>query len=156
MLVAMTATLLSVGPVDAQNQDADRRRSFYLTKERFHANEALQACVAGYHMASAFEILDPSNLKYDTTLGLTTDDSGAGPPALNHGYVRTGFNARTDRYPGRANCNNWTSTSATDHGTTMLLDAPTLYTVTVDSPWNAYALGCDAARKVWCVQDSPR
>jgi hypothetical protein len=46
-------------------------------------------------MASMWEISDPSNLRYDTQLGVTTADSGFGPPAGTSfvaffGWVRTG------------------------------------------------------------------
>jgi hypothetical protein len=40
-------------------------RSFYLTKVSVQGNAATSACAGGYHMASQFEMVDPSNLKYD-------------------------------------------------------------------------------------------
>jgi hypothetical protein len=64
-------------------------RKFYLTQDKFNGSEALTACAEGYHMASLWDIFDISNLNYDTTLGLTYDDSGSAPPSDN-GWIRTG------------------------------------------------------------------
>ena len=58
----------------------DARRSFYLTKTTHTGAQALAACAEGYHMASLWEILNPSNLRYDTELGVVVGDSGFGPP----------------------------------------------------------------------------
>src|SRR5207245_10636606 len=69
---------------------ANGRRRFYLTNESFQGNQAITACASGYHMASRFEILDVSVLQYDTGKGLTTDDSGAGPPSMAASYESPG------------------------------------------------------------------
>src|SRR5512133_3687902 len=66
-----------------------RPGNFYLTKTSHNGAEALTACAAGYHMASFWEIRDPSNLRYNTAYGYKTDDSGLGPPTAG-GWIRTG------------------------------------------------------------------
>ena len=79
-LAALTP-LVSRGQGDIKNPfNRDPRKSFYLTRVTHNASQALSACAEGYHMASLWEIHDPSNLRYDTELGFTTDDSGFGPP----------------------------------------------------------------------------
>src|SRR5437763_13875468 len=75
-----------------------RPRRFYLTKATFQGNQVLDACARGFHMAPRFEILDVSTLRYDARIGLTSDDSGSGPPSQPpahspqepHGAVRDG------------------------------------------------------------------
>jgi hypothetical protein len=57
-----------------------RPGNFYLTKTTHNGGQALTACAAGYHMASIWEIHDPSSLRYSTVYGFTEDDSGLGPP----------------------------------------------------------------------------
>ncbi len=58
-------------------------RKFYLTKTYHNGAQALSACATGYHMASMWEIHQPSNLRYDTDLGFIVADSGFGPPVLH-------------------------------------------------------------------------
>ena len=60
---------LAVGP-----KHKDSRRAFYLSQNGVPADQALAACVPGFHMASLYEILDPSSLRYDTSLGLSFED----------------------------------------------------------------------------------
>ena len=69
----------------ASTASAEKARKFYLTQTGFTGSQALTACANGYHMASLWEILDPSNLRYNTTLGFTTQDSGFGPPSIARG-----------------------------------------------------------------------
>src|SRR5262245_4784184 len=84
--------------------DAAKARKFYLTQSIFTGSEALTACAKGYHMASLWEILYVSNLKYDTKLGLTLPDAGFGPP-IEFGWIRTGSdNDNSSNTPGIANC----------------------------------------------------
>jgi len=49
---------------------------FYLTTTTHDGDSALTACGPGFHMASLWEIHDPSDVEYDTTRGLTSADSG--------------------------------------------------------------------------------
>jgi hypothetical protein len=71
----------------------------------FDGNETLTACAKGYHMASIWEILDTSNLSYNTDLGVIVDDSGSGPPNAIEGWIRTG-DVTSDHF---TNCKAWTS-----------------------------------------------
>jgi hypothetical protein len=105
-------------------------------------------------MASMWEILDPSNLRYDTTLGLTQEDSGSGPPEIQFGWVRTGRYASTLPFEGAGNCGAWTSNNSEDHGTAVMLrgiwQGPGTSPI---EPWSAAAGSCNTQVMVWCVQD---
>lgn len=155
-LLALVATFVSTAPLvgHGQGQTPFGLRRFYLTNTQHNGSEALTACAKGYHMASLFEIFDPSNLKYDTALGLTTEDSGFGPPKLG-GWIRTG-NLLSDNSDivGQGNCNVWSSSDILDHGTEVRL--PVFWEVgepTRISPWDGAAIRCNAPIHVWCVQD---
>ena len=68
---------LSLWPsTSAQIAPPFSQRRFYLTPTEHDGAHALAACSADFHMASLWEIFDPSNLVYDTTLGFRRDDSG--------------------------------------------------------------------------------
>jgi hypothetical protein len=130
-------------------------RKFYLTQSTFDGNEALTACADGYHMASLWEIFDVSNLRYDTTLGFTSADSGFGPPTNEGGWIRTGFDSDGTASPGRGNCLAWTSDIVTDAGSGVILSndwfvEPTAINI---SPWFGFAGSCATENNVWCVQD---
>ena len=125
--------------------------SYYLTKGTFAGDQILSppaatpACDPGFHFASFLEIIDVSNLKYDTARGRTGDDSGSGPPVFTNGWVRSGGG------PGEtAECRTWTSHSAGDSGQTnrLIADHP-------NAPWITppQLFGCNLAVPVWCVQD---
>ena len=133
----------------------DTRRAFYMTQDAFDGSQAPTACTAGFHMASIWEILDPSALKYDTTLGLTRADSGGGPPSGFAGWVRTGWAASAVETLGAANCNGYTSNDATLFGTRVGLGANWGTDVSRVSPWVPLTTTCNGspATKVWCVQD---
>ena len=57
-------------------------RGYYLTKGTITGSKVLTACASGYHFASIWEILNTSDLHYNTTLGRTNANSGNGPPAV--------------------------------------------------------------------------
>jgi hypothetical protein len=68
------------------------------------------------------------------------------------GYISTGTTGDT----GQDNCSAWTSDSASERGSTILLInfweailPPGINTL----PWSGQVFGCDAALHVWCVQD---
>jgi hypothetical protein len=132
-------------------------RKFYLTQTTRDGSQALAACAGGYHMASLWEIHDPSNLHYDTTLGFTLADSGSGPPSspLASGWIRTGSQSSATGVPGVGNCQAWTSNSSADRGTEVFLpDVWNSPGVTLVSPWfTPLPSTCDNTRRVWCVQD---
>lgn len=150
LLVVAVAALLQ--PAGAASSDKGSRK-FYLTKTGHVGNEALTACAGGYHMASVWEISDPSNLRYDTEFGATLADSGFGPPSgetLTTGWIRTGSRASLSSPSGTANCNAWTV------GTNIGLGSTAWFTNT----WNNFpaslrtdAAECGSAVHVWCVQD---
>lgn len=131
-------------------------RQYYLTEGDYNGTAALSACHDGYHMASLWEIFDPSALKYNTYLGYTKADSGQGPPTSpprsRGGWVRTGYTSDTSDTPGQGNCNVWTSDSSIHWGTQARL--PHDWTVEHDiNVWQVGAAGCDSSQQVWCVQD---
>jgi hypothetical protein len=134
----------------AWNPDAARK--YYLTTSFVNGAAALGACSADYHMASLFEIIDTSHLRYETSLGSTTADSGSGPPELT-GWIRTGNTASVANVAGQANCNGWASSANGDRGTAAFLTTDWTASATVRSPWSAGPLPCDSPTRVWCVQD---
>jgi hypothetical protein len=127
-------------------------RQYYLTKNDYNGADADTACASGYHMASLWEILDPSNLKYNTDLGRTMSDSGQGPVINIYGWVRTGYYNSTSGTPGAANCNVWTSSSAFELGTYAKL--PTNWPAGQDiQVWEVSTRNCGSLESVWCVED---
>jgi hypothetical protein len=94
-------------------------------------------------MASIFEILDTTSLRYDTTLGFQTADSGSGPPSgdnglLHAGWVRTGYISSPYSGPnspqrfysdpingGTDNCEAWTNGGNRSSGTVAFLRVKT-------------------------------
>jgi hypothetical protein len=136
-------------------------RRFYLTKAVVPGNQAITACARSFHMASRVELASPSLFAYDTTLGVTTDDSGAGPPSAAAvydapgptGWVRTGGGSQyTDAAgaPGSAftNCSAWSTGSHDAFGTVAFL------TDRFGSPlWDGGSRRCDQTFHVWCVED---
>ena len=133
----------------------DPRKSYYVTASNHNGIQALTACADGYHMASLWEILDPSNLRYNTQLGATSDDSGFGPPtaASSEAWIRTGGGASNSETVGIGNCNAWTSASHDDFGSVVRLDSPWDAPGEKVSPWFTFTAPCSAPIKVWCVQD---
>lgn len=128
-------------------------RQYYVTKDHYPANQALTACAPGYHMASMWEIVDPSNLKYNTSLGLTKDDSGQGPPVAVQGWVRTGYVANSDGGTGVSNCNAWSAT--TGGGSSASLEENWTGDNANFGVWYTYGYLCNPAfgLRVWCVED---
>jgi hypothetical protein len=121
-------------------------RSYYLTTANFDGSQVLAACAAGYHAADIFEIHEPSNLSYNTALGLTQPDSGTGPPVGAQGWARTSG--------GGHSCNLWTSNASSDVGTTFELDPVYSDSPTVLAPWLASGpLTCNFQFPVWCLQN---
>jgi len=133
------------------------RRQYYLSNDMYTGSGALTACSAGYHMASVWEIYDPSNLEYNSTLGVTYDDSGFGPPTLviASGWVRTGYSARTANGDiGLPNCGAWTSSSSESYGTYLRLVSAWDNASSIDFfIWDAATIGCNSIWRVWCVAD---
>jgi hypothetical protein len=126
-------------------------RQYYLTPSgSYDGSEATSACAEGYHMASIWELLDLSNLTYNTTLGSQKADMGEGPPTHADGWVRTGNDASTTGEGGQANCSGYTS--ATGKGTVAWLPSDWESPGSTIGPWRVGDEDCDDAR-VWCVED---
>ncbi len=143
--------------------DSMGRKKFYLTTEFFRAFEAPGACDEGFHMASLFEMIDPSDLVYDVGRGTVQADSGLGPPTgsltLNLGWVRTGYSANRVGDDGRGNCEAYADPMPgfSDVGSVVSLQ-PFLGAARAVSPWSTSGGGppdaeCYADNRVWCVQD---
>jgi len=138
-------------------------RQYYLTDiDSYYSDAAIGACASGFHMANLFEIADPSNLSYGYSLtdAHTTADSATGPPTQRSGWVRTGYEARTDDAPGVGNCSNWVSTSASDYGTVAYISAEWTdpsrggsIAVVSGTPWASFAQECNLGARVWCIED---
>ena len=134
------------------------RRKYYLTTATWNGDQADESgvCEPGFHLASFWEIHEPSTLRYDTTLGDLQGDSGEGPPSDLSGWVRTGFLSTSAPSPGDGNCNAWTSDSGAAFGTIVNLTrdwdeaGATLDALEI---WVARARACDLASRVWCIQD---
>ncbi|MFX1355392.1 MAG: hypothetical protein ACFFGP_15675 [Promethearchaeota archaeon] len=165
-LALLTATFLgylawgrdeaSASSVQAPLTTSAFMRQYYLTDTPtgFTGADADTACAAGYHMASLYEILDTSNLKYNTDLGASRWDSGEGPPGGVPviGWVRTGNYRYTDAIPGKGNCDAWSSSSSEHSGTFAAL--PDRWDTGQDiHVWNVDTLPCDTEEAVWCVED---
>lgn len=129
-------------------------RQYYQTLDRYYGDEALTACASGYHMASLWEILDPSNLRYNSELGYQRGDSGQGPPTAWGGWVRTGYSSYyTSSTAGWANCDAWTSDDSDYWGTYVSLYRDWDSTARDIHVWNAGTYRCNTHYPVWCVED---
>jgi hypothetical protein len=162
MLISPTTTRGK--SVLAQSQTAWTARTFYLSKATVQGNAPLSACSSGYHMASLWEIYNVSGLRYDTSLGLTQDDSGNGPPAgagvTVSGWIRTGNLASSLGPAGASNCMNWKSNSSHDTGSAVYLNPqwsqPSAWQNIVIWSWmgtQTTGWSCSEKQRVWCVQD---
>jgi hypothetical protein len=143
MALLLVATLISAAEAGT--------RKFYLTTTSVQGDQVLTACAKGYHFASIFEILEPSNLTYDAKLGFVTADTGSGPPANYSGWVRTGNISDVSSIPGLANCHVWTSNNSNDNGTNAALSGYWSQAATNISPWATENVQCASHFPVWCV-----
>lgn len=125
---------------------------YYLTPDLHTGEQVLSACLPGFHMASLWEILDMSNLRYNTHLGYSRKDSGLGPPATG-GWVRTGWGSGSTGAPGTSNCNAWTSVSESDVGTYIFLPGSWVAGNEDLMGWGVAAAICSSQIRVWCVGD---
>jgi hypothetical protein len=131
-------------------------RQFYLAGPGYLGGVAKTACASGYHMASLWEIADPSNLKYNTSLGYQQTDSGDGPPADEtyvRGWVRTGYTSDSSTTAGRANCTNWGTSNPNWHGSTAALPSQWTSDLQDIGVWQLDYATCDEYLYVWCIED---
>ena len=140
--------------LDRSEAGSSADRKFYLTKDTFTGAQALTACAKGYHMASLYEIFEVSNLRYNTILGLTVDDSGSGPPTSDFGWIRTGQSSSASSIPGVGNCFVWSSDLSAAEGTAVQLRFNfDFQSDDVVNPWTSDAAPCHSLIRVWCVQN---
>lgn len=145
---------ISHGQNDRLSASTRNARRYYLTNTSHDGNEVLTACAAGYHMASLWEIHDPTALRYDNALGFTRPDSGSGPPAGTFGWIRTGWDSDQASFNGSSNCSAYTSDSPFGEGTAVSLQRIWRSDQAGQiSPWTASGLICFELSRVWCVQD---
>jgi hypothetical protein len=154
-VIVVVALVPVVGQGRGTGQPPFAPRAFYLTQTTHTGGEALTACVAGYHMASLWEIFDPSNLRYESDLGRKNDDSGFGPPTELEGWIRTGGPSHGANVGGTGNCLAWTTGAGNFSGSLVRLtehwnDPISLSRV---NPWSPNATTCQFSNLVWCVQD---
>jgi hypothetical protein len=128
-------------------------KKYFLTVDSFQANEARGACGKGYHMASLWEILDPTDLRYDAKRGQTQSDAGSGPPAGEIGWIRTGSSSNSAGGPGSGNCNSWSSFMAMEFGSTAALSVDWDGAGVAADPWTTSTSSCVAVLPVWCKQN---
>ena len=164
--VALSGTGITFpdGTVQTTAAPSDARRGFYLTFSTHKGGPGtevgpLNACESGYHMASIYEILDPSNLRYATEVAnaATKGDSGQGPPQATAGWVRTGDDSSfSSAIHGLDNCSVW-SQSAVGFGTMVgVFDFWNGTTATTrNAPWASLLELCSGDQRVWCVEDYP-
>ena len=127
---------------------------YYLTNSVISADQALTACETGYHMASLWEIIDPSSLQYNGTLGSMPGDAGSGPPSSYYGWVRTGYASASSTTPGQGNCLAWNTNESIYSGTRVRLPVNWVVAGEQSAPWDADAQACnDTSTYVWCVED---
>jgi hypothetical protein len=145
----LTAVALTIGaPTFAEA----RTTKYYLTPGIFQGDAALTACSPGFHMASLWEVRDPTNLQYDTIRGYTLADSGSGPPTERWGWIRTGNSSASYGGGGVSNCAAWTTNAGPPaYGTFAQLVGEWNLASSPISPWAANEISCDTALHVWCV-----
>jgi len=126
---------------------------------------ALTACPVDYHMASMWEIREPSALRYEPTGYLFPNiDQGDGPPGDFAAWVRTGTSRNSlAGWQTPPNCRMWTSAATGDFGALAKLvsewnpqpsglGVPRTYSVPA-SAWVIVEEPCDQPHPVWCVKD---
>jgi hypothetical protein len=134
-------------------------RYYYLTADEVPAALAPTACSTdtypAYHMASIFELLDPSGLTYAIRARNAYNanaDQGSGPPSSAPGWVRTGASNN-----GPPNCNAYSGTTGLGaYGTLAYLESPSPPSITqthsITQVWVTQIGYCSEAAHVWCIQ----
>jgi hypothetical protein len=105
-------------------------------------------------MASLWEILDPSNLRYDSLLGATLADSGQGPPAGLDGWVRTGNPPSGLPLAGDGNCLAWSTNMNLFFGSTAKLGTDWSASSALGGVWDVGTSLCNGSYRVWCIEDA--
>jgi hypothetical protein len=137
---------------DASCFGSERRR-YYLTQSFSAGNHGATGCTAGFHMAAVFELIDLSDLKYDTALGRTSQDSASGPPT-SVGWIRNGTSFNSLLTCGSAQSGPWTSADANDEGSLMSANVGLFGAPASGIPrWETQLTSCDTTHPMWCVED---
>ena len=134
-------------PTQAQRPDP---LQYYQTNDPYYGDQVLSACARGFHTASLWEILDTTNLRYNTRLGYTRRDSGYGPPTTG-GWVRTGYASDSTDLAGEGNCQAWTSDSGMEYGSWIYLPGSWEAGYETLMGWATGARACSDPLQVWCV-----
>jgi hypothetical protein len=138
----------------APDASSSGMRRYYRTSDSFRPTEVFTACAAGYHFASIWEILDPSNLEYNSILGDYQADSGYGPLSGRRGWVQTGYNSSgSSGLAGQDNCQAWTSNDGGYYGTSVELEHSWVGGTQEVGTWDVGLDTCDTRVPVWCVED---
>ena len=109
-------------------------------------------------MASIWEILDVSNLRYASDEEANGDafrleDSGQGPPGVQWGWIRTGYFPNSTQVEGQANCDVWSQWTSDSYGTAVSLETDwRTIPGSPNLPWSSYAFPCEFELPVWCVE----
>lgn len=133
-------------------RDRAERKRYYLTPGFYPGNHGANDCALGFHMASLFELYDPSGLEYDATLGVTSVDSGSGPPvgAVSRGWARNGSNSDSCQSVGIP----WATSSASGEGMAAWLEPGYSLSAPTGSPsWVTELWACNTSNRIWCVED---
>lgn len=128
---------------DDRSCSARGARRFYMTPARFNGAQASSACVAGFHLAAATELVQLASLEYDTTRGYTLPESGRGY-TINvqggwNGWVLPGFGG------GGGHCNLYSSSATNETGSAGGY-----------GPSGEFGYGsasCNQTLYVWCIED---
>jgi len=134
-------------------------RDYYVSPAAVTGGAAPTACDPGFHMASLYEILDPSQLAYDASRGGVEVDAGSGPPSgpPARGWIRTGVNAGGLAFPpivGLSNCGAYASSSGTAYGAAVyLVDDWETPNAGHEDPFEPSAPVCSTPLRVWCLED---
>lgn len=130
-------------------------KSYYLTSHEVQGDNVLGQCAEGYHFALVWEILNFSELTYDTELGYTTSESGVSAP-IARGWVRAGWGGPVcEAIPGEQDAA-WTQAEER-MGPSGTLNAWFLFE---EAPpelkregWLFHWNPCWEPLRVWCVSD---
>ncbi|MFP3939106.1 MAG: hypothetical protein ACOC7L_03525 [Acidobacteriota bacterium] len=163
------------GTVQTTAATGDTRRSWYLTESQSDGAAAPFACAPGYHMASLWEVLDPTELRYASEEPDAREhaDMGSGPPQSIPGWIRTGHQSRSTQEDdnstgdgGYVNCSAYNSNAANEDGTFVMLNrcwqeeedcnigsGSEVLGKEVAPWWLASESTCDSLIRVWCVED---
>ena len=154
LIISFTLTRENAAAFTEKASPAQREgmRQFYLGNGGT-GNQA-ETCEPGYHLASLWEIADPSNLKYNTIYGQTNSDSGQGPPTDLSGWVRTGYVDQAETtIPGHANCDGWDLWHPGRYGTVAQLPDNWTSGAQDMGVWQLSVAECDEYKPSWCIED---